>query len=205
MPKINDLTHRRFGRLVVIRRDGHLGKKVAWLCKCDCGNYKRITTDRLTMGQTKSCGCLQSEIARNRLITHGQSQTKLYKIWQAMKRRCDSPKCDHYPLYGGRGIHYMPEWKNFKSFYHWAISNGYKDGLSIDRIDVNGNYCPENCRWIPIKQQAYNKTTSKFITFNGKTLTISEWCKILNLPYELIYQRVVKLGWNPEKAFKEAL
>ena len=204
MPKVNDLTGQRFGKLIAIRKDGHLGKKVAWLCKCDCGNYKRITADRLTMGQTKSCGCLHSEIAKNRLITHGQTHTKLYKVWEAMKRRCDSPKCDHYPLYGGRGIHYIPEWKKFEPFYHWALSAGYKDGLSIDRINVNGNYCPENCQWIPLKQQAYNKTTSKFVTLSGKTLTISEWCERLKLPYELVYQRIVKLGWNPEKAFKAA-
>ncbi len=201
--KKKDLTGKRFGRLTVIRKDGHLGEKTAWLCKCDCGNYKRISTDRLTTGKTQSCGCLRNEMVRKALTTHGMRHTKIYKIWEAMKRRCNSPKCDHYILYGGRGIRYIPEWDRFVPFYKWALSAGYKEGLSIDRIDVNGNYEPENCRWIPLKQQAYNKTTSHYLTLNGKTMTVTEWSKSTGIPTYDIFQRISKLHWSVKRALTE--
>lgn len=199
----SDLTGKKFGKLTVIKQNGYKGNKMAWLCKCDCGNFTTVSTDSLNSGQTQSCGCLRKERLLAALTTHGMAHTKIYKIWEAMKRRCDCPKVERYSQYGGRGITYTLKWKKFEPFYQWALSAGYKEGLSIDRINVNGNYEPSNCRWIPLRDQAYNKTTSKLLTCRGITLTIAEWSQRTGIPYEAIYQRIVRLKWDTERALTE--
>ncbi len=152
-----DLTNERFGRLTVIARHGYRGKKkrITWLCRCDCGNQKVVIGEDMKSGQTKSCGCLKGEGNNYR---HGLSNSRLWNSYRAMKERCSLASHIYYKNYGGRGIKVCEEWLNsFDSFCEWAMSNGYKEGLTIDRIDIDGNYEPNNCRWATMKEQAQNK------------------------------------------------
>lgn len=203
MPKLVDLSGRKFGKLTVIEQHGHIGDKVAWLCRCECGNEKVVSGSNLITSQTTSCGCVWKSTMKDVHTTHGMRHTKIYKIWEAMKRRCDSPKAERYPQYGGRGIKYTPEWSKFEPFYAWALSAGYSEGLSIDRINVDGNYEPSNCQWVTMKQQGYNKTTSRFLTYQGETLTVAEWSEKTGIPYFDLYQRIAKLGWSTERALTQ--
>lgn len=199
-----DLTGQRFGRLLVLRRVGSKGKSPTWYCKCDCGNEKIVSTSGLKSGNTQSCGCLRQEQAienNKHRTTHGKSKTKLYNVWFDIKRRCYNPKRENYKDYGGREIKICDEWKNnFEKFYNWANENGYKEGLSIDRIDVNGDYEPKNCRWVDNYTQANNKTNNFLITYNGETHTATEWSKIVGIKATTILHRIKKYGWSIEKA-----
>jgi len=157
-----DRIGKKFGKLTIINVIKNKGKKTYVLCKCDCGNTKQIRLDGITSGLVVSCGCFNKEQAiktGKKKRTHGKTHTRIYRIWRKMKERCyyeaDRRK---YKYYGGRGITVYEEWKNsFEKFYDWAITHGYADNLSIDRIDVNGNYEPSNCRWITMAEQQRNK------------------------------------------------
>ena len=184
-----DLTNQRFGKLTVIRLDGKDHRhECKWLCKCDCGNETVVYGSHLRKGDTVSCGCVMRNVSR----THGLSKTRLYNIWQHMKYRCDNPKTDHYDCYGGRGITYCDEWKDFSVFKDWALENGYTDELTIDRINVNGNYEPNNCRWATRKQQGENTRKTHLITHNGETHSLREWGRILGIPKSTIQARYQK-------------
>lgn len=216
MGKFIDLTGQQFGRLTVIKRAGTTkSKHTSWLCKCVCGKEVKVTIGSLQNGHTKSCGCLQKEIAiknsyKNTFfykngITKKPNYKRLSSIYNNMKNRCYYIKSIQYKNYGGRGIKVCAEWldkeKGFENFYNWAMQNGYREDLSIDRIDVNSNYEPNNCRWVTRIEQCNNKTTNHIIKYNGEYHTLSEWCKILNLNYKTVIQRINKSKWDIDKAF----
>ena len=158
--KLIDLKGKRFGNILVLRKADSIvlssgRKKVAWECVCDCGNYFVASAENLSSGHTKSCGCSTRK--------HGLAKKeRLYNIWVCMKQRCRDENASNYRYYGGRGISVCDEWRSdYTKFREWALSHGYKDDLTIDRIDVNENYCPENCRWITIAEQQRNTTRTK--------------------------------------------
>lgn len=199
---MKDLTGKRFGRLVVVKRIGtnQKNRQYIWLCKCDCGNYKETVTSYLTSGDTSSCGCYRKESELRNLSrfwgkpkTHGLSKTRIYTIWADMKDRCYNKNNSYYKHYGLRGIKVCDEWKNsFEEFNKWAKENNYTDKLTIDRIDVNGNYEPNNCRWATAKEQANNRRNSKKITLFGETKTAYEFEKIYGIKAYLLYSRYKK-------------
>lgn len=197
MSKLIDLTGQRFGRLVVIESVGRSKYRYGlWRCKCDCGNEVIVATNLLHRGKTQSCGCYK--IDKN--TTHGQSGTRLYWIWGGMINRCTNSTMHNYNNYGGRGITVCDEWRTFEPFYEWAITNGYREDLTIDRIDTNGNYCPENCRWATPKQQANNKRNNRLLTLNGITHTMTEWSEITGLSVTCICLRLDRYRWSVEDA-----
>lgn len=193
-----DLSKKRYGRLTVLERDLKSPYKgTYWKCKCDCGCLTSVKSGNLKNGLVKSCGCLKHE-SHN---THHKSDTKLYKIWRGMLNRCYNQKTKSYKNYGGRGIIICDNWKNsFEAFYNWAINNGYCEGLSIERINNNKNYCPENCKWIPLGEQARNRRKNYSFTISGITKDLADWCKQYNMNYYLVHNRIYKLNWYVEKA-----
>lgn len=203
MRKVIDLTGKRFGRLTVLSCIGHRDNILWWKCKCDCGNLIDIRGYCLRNHNTVSCGCLRgekaSQRAKERNTTHGLKNTRLYDTWHSMKARCYRETCENYPRYGGRGITVCEEWKSdFKAFYDWSMSHGYRDNLTIDRIDNDGDYEPSNCRWATQKEQANNQSSNHLLTYNGATHTIKQWSEILNISPWKLYNRV-RYGWSVER------
>ena len=191
----------RYGRLVIISWEGKRGYHTYVKCKCDCGNTKSIRLYRLETGETKSCGCIRKELfeeTRKDWTTHGKANTRLYTIYKSMKDRCYSVKHKSYSNYGGKGIEICDEWlEDFMNFYNWAHNNGYKDNLTIDRIDSKGNYEPNNCRWATSKEQANNTSRNINITYQGETRTIKQWSEHLGINYYTLLRRY-NSGWNAE-------
>ena len=207
---VNDLTGKRFGRLEVIGFHDTGSRKTYYVCQCDCGNVKVIRADALVGGMTKSCGCLKKEQDKINLTanhSHKMSGTRLYEIWQGMKSRCYKKHDARYGRYGGRGIIVCEEWKNdFKAFYDWAISNGYSNKLTIDRIDNNGNYEPKNCRWATMKEQCNNRNSNINITIGNTTKNLMQWCETFNVDYKTVYARYQRNGFESiDRLFNDIL
>lgn len=202
--KFIDLTNKTFYNLKVISRAPNKGKKVMWNCICKCGNYTIASGTNLKLGKIRSCGCFKIEQLVKRSTTHNQRHTSLYNVWKGVKQRCLNPNSSAYKNYGGRGITICESWKNsFTSFYEWSMANGYKKGLTIDRIDNNSNYSPENCRWTDRITQANNKRVNKYITINGKVDTLSNWMKFYNIGKTKYYNRLKK-GFSEQQALTQS-
>ena len=167
MGSFRDLTGQRFGRLTVLKRAGSDNQnRATWLCRCDCGIEHIVSSSNLLSGKTQSCGCIHREMLASYNTKHGKGKCRLYGVWKNMKRRCYSPKVPQYPRYGGRGITVCDEWRNdFSAFYEWAMANGYDENAAlmqctIDRIDNDKGYSPDNCRWVDNKTQCNNRSHS---------------------------------------------
>ena len=196
-----DLTGQRFGRLVAISRAETIKSTTRWYCKCDCGNTKIVTAGNLKNGTTTSCGCYALEGHKMVNITHGDCYRRIYKMYRGTKYRCDNKNNQAYNLYGGRGIIVCPEWlgeKGYQNFLKWSMNNGYMENLTLDRIDPNGNYEPNNCRWVTIAEQQNNKRSNSLITYNGKTQNITQWSKEIGIKIGTISYRK-RHGWTDEE------
>lgn len=218
-----DITGHKYGRLTVIRQVPNQRKSTTrWLCKCECGKYKEIDKNNLLNGHTSSCGCYALEKIKNNEygLIHGKSRTRIYSIWQSMKQRCFDTNTSEYKYYGMRGITVCNEWLDFPCFADWARTSGYKKDLTIDRIDCDGNYSPDNCRWATIKEQNRNKTTTIYLAKNGVSKSMGEWSELLGIPMSTManrrnrgcgvgeilntnYQRKKKGVRTPRKAYKK--
>ncbi len=198
-PNFKDLTGRRFGRLSVLQlSDFRKGKHLYWHCKCSCGNTKDIASTSLLGNFTRSCGCLVFENRCN--LQHGLTKSTEWRIWQDMKRRCYSPYREDYRLYGGRGIKVCDRWRS--SFPAFLEDMGKRPiGLTLGRIDNDGDYEPNNCRWETALEQANNTRANRYITFRGITKTMAQWCRDLSIPYSRVQSRL-DAGYNAEVALE---
>ena len=206
MGKFVDRTGRRYGRLVVLWPTLFREKSgaVKWLCQCDCGNRVVVSGSALQSGTTKSCGCLHKEMAARQSYRHGMVQSRLYQEWRNMKARCTCTKGKCYSRYGGRGITYCAEWKGFTKFAKWALQNGYADDLTLDRIENDGDYQPDNCRWVSNAEQQRNKCDNHLITYRGQTKTVAEWAQITDINSSAIIRRLWR-GWDIAKTLERPL
>lgn len=200
--KTKDLTGLKFGRLLALKPAEYIAKngirKKGYLCLCDCGNEKVVSVDSLSSGKTKSCGCLIKDFNSMRAkyyykITglddeqRRRDARRISEIHKNMRQRCYNPKSKNYMHYGGRGIKICDEWLNEKSsFIAWSLENGYREGLTIDRIDVNGDYTPSNCRWVNKTVQANNMRTNTHIYYNGKRYTLAELSRITGVERHIL-------------------
>lgn len=184
-----DLSGMSFGRLTVIGpNEFNLNKKRTgskWICQCSCGNTRVVYRSNLTSGDSTSCGCYLKE----RVSTHGLSKHRLYGIWLDIRKRCLDDKTEAYQNYGGRGIVICDEWQEFIEFYNWSVNNGYKENLTLDRIDNDGNYYPENCRWVTRYVQNNNTRRNVFVEFHGQKMTIAQLAKNFNLSPKTVGER----------------
>ena len=187
------MTDRRFGRLFVKHRQQVAGRKVAWCCRCDCGNDTVVKGDQLRAGKTRSCGCL----GLDRKTTHGRSHSSEYSIWENMRQRCENPNTPNYSRYGGRGITICERWRRFENFF--ADMGKRPTGTSLERINNDGPYEPGNCRWATTKEQALNRRNNRRVTFRGESLTIKEWSQKTGLAWTTLRSRLDK-GWPVDVA-----
>lgn len=202
---LDDLTGRTFGRLTVLRRDtSHpIGASVYWIGQCSCGKVVSVSADQLRKGETKSCGCYHREVMA-KWCNNEDAKYLTHVTLSSIQQRCENPRHKSYDRYGGRGITICDEWrKDPESFVRWALENGFRKGLTIDRIDTNKGYSPDNCRWITFKEQANNRSNNRLITVFDTTHTISEWADIINMDPQDLWQRdddevekIIRNNWD---------
>lgn len=214
-----DLIGQRFGKLVVvefagIKKYNEKSTRTQWLCRCDCGGTIITIGSSLMSGAVKSCGCAKKEAAIKRSEEKEKSDLnaeRLYQVWKGIKQRCYDKNREVYKYYGGRGITMCDEWKHsYFAFKEWAYTNGYdenapKNMCTIDRIDVNGDYCPENCRWVDWTTQSYNRRSNKIVEYNGERKSLLEWSMITGLSTNVLYSRIFALKWDVHRAFTQPL
>ena len=198
----HDLAGMKFGDWTVLEYAGNSH----WLCKCTCGAVHRVQTGRLRFGATNRCAkCNAGLITSERATTHGESNTKLYGVFLGMHDRCERPSNRNYNRYGGRGICVCKEWSEKDGYIHfskWSKANGYKEGLTIDRINNDGNYSPENCRWVTPRENANNTSTNRWVEIDGEKKTVAQWARYFNLPVHIFYSRYIKHKWSLEETLK---
>lgn len=195
---MRDITGQKFGKLTAIKVVGNRNGYI-WECVCDCGNIRNVSLANLGSGHTRSCGCLNKGIIRN--YKHGLSYTRLHNEYHGMIARC-KPTWKRHKDYYDRGILVCEEWSGEcgeKKFYDWSLSHGYRDDLTLDRIDNNKGYSPDNCRWVTVKQQANNKRNNRLVTAEGKTQTLAEWSEEKHIGYKTLSERL-RRGWGIEDA-----
>lgn len=186
--KVKDISGEKFGEWEALYRCGNIGGEIAYMCKCSCGTIKPVHKRKLLKGTSKSCGC-------KRRTKKGLTKTRQYNIWRLMNERCYNKNNISYKNYGARGIKVCDKWRGddgFINFYNWAMNNGYRDYLTIDRIDVNGNYEPNNCRWATMEIQSRNRRDNVYIELNGNSKTMEEWAEELNIPASTLSNRHLK-------------
>lgn len=206
MGTIIDLTGQVFGRLTVLNFDGmHPQRHLAmWRCRCICGGVVVARGSYLRVGDTKSCGCLQPDTARSREYKHGFGGTRIYKVWAGIKQRCLNPNNPNADRYLHRGITICQEWIDFPAFKDWALANGYRDDLTIDRIDNDRGYSPDNCRWATRTEQVRNRSDSIKLNFKGETLPLAVAAQRAGLPKTAVRARLLR-GWSDERALSQPL
>lgn len=197
--RIIDLRGRKFGRLTVVSYAGKRAAAHCWNCECACGSESVVRGGNLVSGGATSCGCLQRELASKRFATHRRTKTTEYNIWSGMLSRCTNRNSRSYRYYGARGITVCDRWQSFENFF---ADMGARPSMkhTLDRIDNDGQYSPENCRWATLSEQARKKSNSVLVTHDGSTKTIAEWSEIVGIPYGTLHNRIVYLKWTPDKA-----
>lgn len=217
-----DLTGRRFGKWTVLKRifrkpDGEKYPIPMWLCRCDCGTEKMVAGGMLKRGASRSCGCNRKDHSRMKHfvvpsipketqpqehIVYGKSLKRIKSIWRGMIKRCENPNHHRANRYSLRGIKVCKEWHDFDTFKEWALSNGYNDNLTIDRIDNDSGYCASNCRWITNQMQQNNRCNNHLITYKGETKTLKDWSRVIGIGYRCLLKRINELHWTVEDAFE---
>lgn len=189
-----NLVGNKYNMLTVLSDSGERAKDgaILWKCICECGTTLNVRTQSLTVHNQKSCGCIKSESIKQAHTTHGMNETRLYRIWDGMKQRVYNPNAPMYKYYGGKGVVICKEWHGFQGFRKWAESNGYKDNLTIDRIDVNGNYEPGNCRWVTQRRQSRNTTKTRWVTFKGKKMSMKDASELAGIKYYVLQGRIYR-------------
>jgi len=205
MGKVIDLTGQQFGRLTVIKRvENDKYDRTQWLCKCDCGHNIITKSYYLRSGDTQSCGCLKKELVSKRFYIHGHTinhdSSNTYETWSHMIQRCNNPNNKRYKDYGGRGIKVCEKWTKFEGFLQDMGKR--PEVMTLDRVDNDGDYCKENCKWSTRKEQQRNTRKNRLITINGITKCIAEWCDFFQKPYYKVQQRIKKYNWTPEEALE---
>lgn len=200
-----DFINKIYGKVTVIDDLGINKKSRYVLGLCECGNKKQFRLSDLKNGSSTNCGCVRKSGLKDRNTTHGLTDHQLYNTWRGMIERCTYIKHVHYKHYGGRGISVCPKWHDFLNFYNWAIENGWEEGLEIDRTLNDGNYTPQNCRFVSPTINKRNRSSNRILTFNGESLCMSEWGERTGLDQSTIKDRLNKLGWSVEKALTTPL
>ena len=190
MGRFIDFTGRKFGRLTVLERTENIGRLTAWLCLCECGTTKSVLAGHLQQARIVSCGCWKKENSKAKATKHGKHGTKLHWVWLSMRQRCNNPKNKAYKNYGGRGISVCNSWGAFETFEIWALNNGYSEGLSIDRIENDGNYEPDNCRWIPLAEQNLNTRKNRLVDSPLGRMPLAELSRRSGVNYGTLLSRI---------------
>jgi len=200
MRKLPDMTGSRFGRLLVLERSGTIGHNVLYSCLCDCGNVKDVRTGDLRSGRTTSCGCYTKEVTTERNTTHGESKTGLYGLWLQMKNRCYNPRTAAYKHYGGRGISVCDKWLDFECFKEDVGERA--NGMTLDRIDNDGNYCPENCKWATRREQSRNRRNTTYAVVNGVKGLLMDFAKEAGVSHTTVRSRLSR-GLSIEESLRK--
>lgn len=192
--RIVDRVGQRYGKLTVVDLAPTIGGAARWVCKCECGNYAIVSANHLSNGSTKSCGCMKHAVGRGKYGYAKNESPKLYGLWSTIKQRCENQNREKYSSYGGRGIKVCEEWKDPNAFIEWALNNGYQEGLQIDRINNDGDYSPQNCRWVTNKENCRNRRSNISLTVNGETKIAVEWCEEKRVSPFTVYSWVREKG-----------